>query len=113
MPPLHQSYQRIFLKKVKNLPQDWRKPVELDREAHLKIIRREGPGLVPCQVIINYRVWEEFRERLDVLTDPRHIISLMREITEFISRYRAIVNENYLDYYNEIIIGAEQKISNA
>ncbi len=55
----------------------------------------------------------EFRERLDVLTDPRHIISLMREITEFISRYRAIVNENYLDYYNEIIIGAEQKISNA
>jgi len=55
----------------------------------------------------------EFRERLDVLTDPRYIISLMREITEFISRYRAIVNENYLDYYNEIIIGAEQKISNA
>ncbi|MFX0020348.1 MAG: hypothetical protein ACFFAK_09655 [Promethearchaeota archaeon] len=55
----------------------------------------------------------EFRERLDVLTDPRHIISLMREITEFLSRYRAIVNENYLDYYNEIIIGAEQKISNA
>ncbi|MFX1494026.1 MAG: hypothetical protein ACFFBZ_07070 [Promethearchaeota archaeon] len=55
----------------------------------------------------------EFRERLDVLTDPRHIISLMREITEFLSRYRAIVNENYLDYYNEIIIGAEQKIANA
>ena len=55
----------------------------------------------------------EFRERMEVLTDPRHIISLMREITEFISRYRAIVNENYLDYYNEIIIGAEQKISNA
>ncbi len=53
----------------------------------------------------------EFRERLNVLTDPRHIISLMREITEFISRYHAIVNEHYLNYYNEIIKVAEQKIS--
>ena len=53
----------------------------------------------------------EFRERLNVLSDPRHIISLMREITEFISRYQAIVNEHYLNYYNEIIKVAEQKIS--
>ncbi|MFX0148003.1 MAG: hypothetical protein ACFE8E_09700 [Candidatus Hodarchaeota archaeon] len=55
----------------------------------------------------------EFRERLDVLKDPRHIISLMREITEFLSRYRTIVNEHYLDYYNQIITSAEQKISTA
>lgn len=53
----------------------------------------------------------EFRERLNILSDPRHIISLMREITEFISRYQAIVNEHYLNYYNEIIKVAEQKIS--
>ncbi|TFG17080.1 MAG: hypothetical protein EU531_04435 [Promethearchaeota archaeon] len=53
----------------------------------------------------------EFRERLSILSDPRHILSLMREITEFISRYQAIVNEHYLNYYNEIIKVAEKKIS--
>ncbi|MBA7667252.1 hypothetical protein ES703_75337 [subsurface metagenome] len=37
----------------------------LNRETYLKIIRREGPGLVPCRVIINYRVWEEYKERLE------------------------------------------------
>jgi hypothetical protein len=55
----------------------------------------------------------EFREKLDYLEVPKEIISLMREITEFISRYRVIVNKHYLDYYNQIIIVAEQKITNA
>ncbi|MFW9781289.1 MAG: hypothetical protein ACFFFB_03295 [Candidatus Heimdallarchaeota archaeon] len=45
------------------------------------------------------------------LKDSRHIISLMREITKFLSRYRNIVNEHYLDYYNQIIVSVEQKIS--
>jgi hypothetical protein len=53
----------------------------------------------------------EFRERLEYLSQPDHIIAMMREITEFISRYRNIVNLYYLDYYNEIILIAEQKIS--
>jgi hypothetical protein len=53
----------------------------------------------------------EFREQLDLLHDPPHIISLMKYITEFISRYRAIVNQHYIDYYNEIIAIAEKKIS--
>ncbi|MFX0059649.1 MAG: hypothetical protein ACFE85_17465 [Candidatus Hodarchaeota archaeon] len=55
----------------------------------------------------------EFREKLDYLVSPKEIISHMREITEFISRYRVIVNNYYLDYYNQIITIAEQKITNA
>ena len=53
----------------------------------------------------------EFRERLEYLNQPEHIIAMMREITEFISRYRQIVNLYYIDYYNEIIYTAEKKIS--
>ena len=55
----------------------------------------------------------ELREKLDSLQNPKDIISLMREITEFISRYRAIVNKYYIDYYFEIIRIAEEKISSA
>ncbi len=55
----------------------------------------------------------EFRNKLETMTQPRVIISLMREITEFISRYRAIVNKYYIDYYFEIIKIAEEKISSA
>jgi len=51
------------------------------------------------------------REELDFLQDPKDIISMMREITEFISKYRGIVNRYYIDYYNEIIRIAEEKIS--
>jgi hypothetical protein len=53
----------------------------------------------------------EFREHLNRLEHPREIIKLMRDITDFISRYQAIVNTHYLDYYNQIIIVAEEKIS--
>jgi hypothetical protein len=78
------------------------------------IINKYFPIDVEDQVIRGVRQkLIEFRERLDVLKDPRHIISLMREITEFLSRYRTIVNEHYLDYYNQIIVSAEQKISAA
>lgn len=53
----------------------------------------------------------EFRNRLETMILPKEIISLMREITDFISRYRAIVNKYYIDYYFEIIKIAEEKIS--
>lgn len=55
----------------------------------------------------------EFRNTLEGLDQPREIISLMRKITEFISRYRTIVNKYYIDYYLEIINIAEEKISSA
>jgi len=47
------------------------------------------------------------------MIQPKEIISLMREITGFISRYRVIVNKDYIDYYFEIIKIAEEKISSA
>lgn len=53
----------------------------------------------------------EFRQQLDLLKDPAHIISLMKHINDFISRYQSIVNEHYINYYFEIIKIAEEKIS--
>ncbi|MBY8987168.1 MAG: hypothetical protein KGD61_01850, partial [Candidatus Lokiarchaeota archaeon] len=53
----------------------------------------------------------DFRQQLDVLKDPAHIISLLKHINDFISRYQAVVNNNYIDYYFEIIKIAEEKIS--
>ena len=53
----------------------------------------------------------EFRNILETMSESREIISLIREITDFISRYRAIVNKYYIDYYFEIIKIAEEKIS--
>jgi hypothetical protein len=53
----------------------------------------------------------DFRQQLDVLKDPAHIISLMKHINDFISRYRAVVNTHYINYYFEIIKIAEEKIS--
>ncbi|MFX1328040.1 MAG: hypothetical protein ACFE91_07840 [Promethearchaeota archaeon] len=55
----------------------------------------------------------EFRNILETMSESREIISLIREITDFISRYRAIVNKYYIDYYFEIIKIAEEKISAA
>ncbi len=49
----------------------------------------------------------------EIMIQPKEIISLMREITGFISRYRVIVNKDYIDYYFEIIKIAEEKISSA
>ncbi|MBY9012146.1 MAG: hypothetical protein KGD70_07220 [Candidatus Lokiarchaeota archaeon] len=53
----------------------------------------------------------DFRQQLDVLKDPVHIISLMKHINDFISRYQAVVNTHYINYYFEIIKIAEEKIS--
>ncbi|MHA1233885.1 MAG: hypothetical protein ACTSQL_02235 [Promethearchaeota archaeon] len=53
----------------------------------------------------------EFRQQLDILNDPVHIISLMRHINDFISRYQAVVNQHYINYYFEIVKIAEEKIS--
>ena len=53
----------------------------------------------------------EFRQQLDILKDPAHIITLMRHINDFISRYQAVVNQHYINYYFEIVKIAEEKIS--
>jgi len=53
----------------------------------------------------------DFRQQLDLLKDPAHIISLMKHINDFITRYQSIVNTHYINYYFEIIKIAEEKIS--
>ena len=53
----------------------------------------------------------EFRQQLDLLKDPAHIISLMKHINDFITRYQSVVTTHYINYYFEIIKIAEEKIS--
>ncbi|NVM44924.1 MAG: hypothetical protein HWN79_08400 [Candidatus Lokiarchaeota archaeon] len=53
----------------------------------------------------------DFRQQLDMLKDPAHIISLMKHINDFISRYQSVVNAHYINYYFEIIKIAEEKMS--
>lgn len=102
-----EEFEGTFNKNIKHFSGE----VSAFKNANI-IVNKYFPLDVEEQVIRGVREkLIEFRERLNVLTDPRHIISLMREITEFISRYHAIVNEHYLNYYNEIIKVAEQKIS--
>ncbi len=78
------------------------------------IVNKNFPIDVEGQIIRGVRgKLIDFRNKLETMIQPRVIISLMREITEFISRYRAIVNKYYIDYYFEIIKIAEEKISSA
>ena len=91
----------------------WKGETTLFKEAEI-IVTKYFPIDVEEQVIRGVRAkLAEFRERLETLIEPNKIISLMRDITDFLSRYRAIVNKYYVDYYLEIIRAAEDKISPA
>lgn len=91
----------------------WKGETTLFKEAEV-IVTKYFPIDVEEQVVRGVRAkLIEFRERLEVLMEPSKIISMMREITDFLSRYRAIVNKHYIDYYLEIIRAAEDKISPA
>ncbi|MCK4687690.1 MAG: hypothetical protein KAT66_06150 [Candidatus Lokiarchaeota archaeon] len=91
----------------------WKGETTLFKEAEI-IVTKYFPINVEEQVIRGVRAkLAEFRERLETLIEPNKIISLMREITDFLSRYRTIVNKYYTDYYLEIIRAAEDKISPA
>ena len=91
----------------------WKGETTIFKKAEV-IVNKHFPIDVEEQIIRGAREkLIEFRERLDRLQNAREIISMMREITEFISRYRAIVNEHYIDYYFEIISIAEEKITSA
>ena len=91
----------------------WQGETTMFKEADV-IVNKYFPIDVEEQIIRGVRgKLIDFRNRLETMTQPREIISLMREITEFISRYRTIVDKNYIDYYFEIIGIAEEKISSA
>jgi hypothetical protein len=92
-----------------NLKQ-WSGETTIFKEADV-IVNKHFPINVEDQIIRGVRgKLVEFRNRLEIMEYPQEIISLMREITEFISRYRGIVNKYYIDYYFEIIKIAEEKI---
>lgn len=91
----------------------WTGEVSMFKGAEV-IVNKNFPIDVEGQIIRGVRgKLIEFRNKLETMIQPTEIISLMREITEFISRYRAIVNEYYIDYYFEIIKIAEEKITSA
>jgi len=102
-----EAFENQFGLKLKS----WSGETTIFKEADV-IVNKYFPIDVEDQIIRGVRgKLVEFRNRLEVMIEPREIISLMREITEFISRYQAIVNMYYIDYYFEIIKIAEEKIS--
>jgi hypothetical protein len=104
-----EAFENQFGLKIKQ----WTGETTIFKEADI-LVNKYFPIDVEDQIIRGVRgKLIEFRNRLEIMIQPREIISLMREITEFISRYRAIVNKNYIDYYFEIIRIAEEKISSA
>ena len=91
----------------------WRGETTMFKETDV-IVNKYFPIDVEGQIIRGVRgKLVEFRSKLEVMDKPRETISLMKEITEFISRYRGIVNKYYIDYYFEIIKIAEEKIFSA
>jgi len=43
--------------------------VNLDRDTYLRIVRREGCGIAPCHVGVNYWIWQQNTERLEALRE--------------------------------------------
>lgn len=54
----------------------------------------------------------EVHERLESATEPEVLISIMREITQLLQRYRNIIEEHYMDEYTKLMSIFDQKISN-
>jgi hypothetical protein len=52
----------------------------------------------------------QFRTVLQITNDPKKVVSLMHEITEFSARYQEIITHHYMKYLGELIKIAEDKI---
>jgi hypothetical protein len=102
-----EAFEDTFGLKLKQ----WKGETTVFKETDV-IVNKYFPINVEEQIIRGVRgKLVDFRNKLEPMSQPREIISLIREITEFLSRYRAIVNKYYVDYYFEIINIAEEKIS--
>jgi len=89
----------------------WTGEVTMFKDAEV-ILSKQFPLDVEEQIIRGVKQkLLDFRQQLNLLKDPAHIISLMRHINDFIGRYQSVVNTHYINYYFEIIKIAEEKIS--
>ena len=89
----------------------WTGEVTMFKDAEV-ILSKQFPLDVEEQIIRGVKQkLLDFRQQLDLLKDSAHIISLMRHINDFISRYQSVVSTHYINYYFEIIKIAEEKIS--
>ncbi len=90
----------------------WRGEQSLFKSAE-GIVTKYFPVSMEEQVIRGvHKKLFEFRERLLSIEDPMQIISMMREITEFSSRYQEIINKFAFKDFNELIRISEEKIQN-
>ncbi|MHA2048290.1 MAG: hypothetical protein ACW986_01620 [Promethearchaeota archaeon] len=114
LPIIHKRVKKFteaFEDKFGSKLKGWKGETTMFKETDI-IVNKFFPINVEEQIIHGVRgKLIDFRNKLETMTQPREIISLIREITEFLSRYRAIVNKYYVDYYFEIINIAEQKIT--
>ena len=88
----------------------WRGEQHIFKDAEV-IVKKYFPVSMEEQVIRGVRQkLYEFRERLLTIEEPLQIVSMMREITEFSSRYQEIINKFAFKDFNELIRISEQKI---
>ncbi len=114
LPIIHKRIKRFtesFEEQYGTHLKGWRGETSIFKGTEI-LLNREFPLDVEEQVVRGVKEkLLDFRQQLDSLKDPAHIISLMKHINDFITRYQSIVNTHYIDYYFEIIKIAEEKIS--
>ncbi len=103
-----QSFEDNYGKYLKN----WRGEMAILKGADA-IVTKHFPVSVEEQIIrgVSEKLFE-FRERLNIIDDPRQIITMMQEINEFSSRYQEIINKFAIKEFNELIRLCEEKIHN-
>jgi hypothetical protein len=102
-----ESFENKYSLNLKN----WRGETSTFKDADV-LIKKYFPIDVEEQIIHGVRgKLIEFRKRLEQIDQPSDIVGMIREISDFMTKYRAIINLYYIDYYFEIIRIAEEKIS--
>ncbi len=102
-----EAFERRFGKQLLN----WRGELTLFKDAE-SIVKNYFPVSMEEQKIRGIKLkLVEFRERLLSIDDKMQVISVMRELTEFSSRYQEIINKYSFKDFNELIRIAEYKIN--
>ncbi len=113
LPIIHKRIRKFTEAFEKNYGHDiikWKGETKIFKGAEV-IVTKYFPVDVEEKIIRGVRQkLGEFKERLSTSIDPQQAISIMHEITEFASRYQAIINKHYMDIFNELLKIAEIKI---
>ncbi|MHA1384857.1 MAG: hypothetical protein ACTSR3_14000 [Candidatus Helarchaeota archaeon] len=101
------DFENTYSKHLKK----WSGDVRVFRGAD-KIVERHFPIDLEEKMVRGVKQkLEEFLERIKTISDSAEVISLMKEITEFISKYQEIVTIYFLKDFDNLIKNAEEKLN--